>query len=60
MNVKNIGKIAVDLEALALTKKNINLVSKKKVKTKDLINTGFTNIIGISLLKEQSDFLGSL
>ena len=60
MTAKNIMKIVPSMQAIALTRENIKLIKKKKIKSKDIIDTGMTNIIGIEFIKLQSQLTSRL
>jgi len=57
---QNILRVGVIAQAGALAKSNLNALNKKKVKTKDILDTGIKNIVGINLLKVQSDIIAGL
>ena len=57
MTTKDILKLGVDVQALALTGENLKLATKKKIKVGDLVSTGIKNIVGINLLKTQSSII---
>jgi len=48
------------VQAVALLGNNVRVATKKKVKTKDLIGLGITNIVGVGLIKAQADISASL
>jgi hypothetical protein len=54
MTTKKLLKLATDLQAVALVEKNIKLLKKKK---KKLAKTALDNIIGIEMIKAQSDIV---
>lgn len=58
--VKSILNVGLAAQSLALVGENVKLVKKKKVKTKDIVKTGVTNIVGISLLRSQAGIIQSL
>ena len=58
--VKSILNLGLAAQSLALVGENVKLVKKKKVKTKDIVKTGVTNIVGISLLRSQAGIIQSL
>ena len=58
MTTKDILRLGVDIQALALTGENLKVVKKKQIKVEDIVSTGIKNIVGINLLKTQSDIIG--
>jgi len=58
MTTKDILRLGVDIQALALTGENLKIVKKKQIKVEDIVSTGIKNIVGINLLKTQSDIIG--
>ena len=52
MTTTSLLKLAQTGQTLALTGYNLKTVKKKKVKAKDLVKLGVTNIVGIELIKE--------
>ena len=57
MNYKNIMEIVPTMEAVRLVDYNIKAAKKPK---KNMMDIGFTNIVGISLIKAESDMIASL
>lgn len=51
-------KIVPTVLAAGLLANNVKYLNKKKKKNSDLFELGVTNIIGVSLIKETSDFIG--
>jgi hypothetical protein len=61
MSYKTIAGLVPTMSALALAGENVRVAtSKKKKTTKDFIGLGVTNIVGLSLLKEQATLVGGL
>lgn len=60
MSYKAILALALPLQSAALASENVKLLNKKKKSSKDFIETGIKNIIGVALIKEQAGFIGSL
>lgn len=61
MSYKEIMKILPTLQAVQLIDKNVKTVTKKKkVKIKDVVDLGTTNIIGTSLIKVNADLISNL
>ena len=57
---KAILDVALAVQALSLTGASLQVAKKKKVKTKDIVGLGLTNIVGISLLKTQAGIAAGL
>ncbi len=60
MTAKEILRIAPALSSLALVNKSLRLARKKKIRTKDIVDTGVTNIVGTALIHEQSKLVENL
>lgn len=60
MSYQSIAKLIPTLQSIALVSENLKLTKKKKVKTKDMIGIGTKNIVGISLIKIESDLIAGL
>ena len=60
MSYQSIAKLIPTLQSIALVNENLKLTKKKKVKTKDMIEIGTKNIVGISLIKIESDLIAGL
>ncbi len=60
MTVKIISSLIPTLTAVALTSENIKVVKKKKKTTKDIVGLGMKNILGIGIIKLESDLISSL
>lgn len=52
---KELLKIVPTLQGVNILEKNLKLSQKKKIKTKDIFHQGVENIIGIELMKIESD-----
>lgn len=57
MNTKNIAKIGVDMQMLALAGDNVKFVQSKK---KNFVKQGIKNIVGIALIKETANLANSI
>lgn len=57
VDYKPILRLVPTLQATALLKHNAKLLTKKKVKAKDVLNTGVTSIVGAALIKSESDWI---
>ena len=60
MDTKQILKIVPIIQSASLLNENVKVLNKKKVKTKDIVKLGVTNIVGASLIKVESDFINSI
>ena len=60
MPYRTIAKQIPTFQSLALLGKNIELAKKKKVKLKDVIGTGATTLVGISLTSATADTIAGL
>ena len=60
MDIKNIANIIPLAQAASLANENVKVLNKKKVNSKDMLKLGVTNIVGTSIIKMESDFIGSL
>ncbi|HEX9740624.1 MAG TPA: hypothetical protein VGA29_07600 [Ignavibacteriaceae bacterium] len=58
--IHDILRAGVAVQSTALLGKNVKLAMKKKIRTKDMLKTGMTNIIGIPLLQTQSQLIGQI
>ena len=47
----NIASIIPSIQAVGLASYNVRKLDGKKVNTKDILNMGVTNIVGVSLIK---------
>ena len=59
MTTKQIARLIPTMSALALAGENIKLAKKKKT-TKDILETGMKNIVGVNMLKIQAGFIESI
>ena len=48
------------IQTASLLNENVKILKKKKVNTKDIVKLGMTNVIGLSLIKAENDFISSL
>ena len=55
-----VAKIIPSVQAAALVAHNVGKVKKKKLRTKDILNLGVTNIVGTGLIKETATITSSL
>lgn len=60
IDIKPILGIGLAGQSMALANQNLKLVKKKKIKPKDLIKAGTTNIVGVNLIKAQAEIIGGL
>jgi hypothetical protein len=60
MTYKNIMRVIPIVQAASLVGENMKVLNKKKVKTKDVVNMGMKNIIGVSLIQAESQFINDL
>jgi len=60
MDIKNIANLIPLAQAATLVNENVKVLNKKKVNSKDMLKLGVTNIVGTSIIKMESDFIGSL
>ena len=61
MSVKDIAGLIPTMSSVALVSDNLKTVSKKKpLKTKDMVNMGVKNIVGVEMIKLQSQLVGGL
>lgn len=60
MDIKPILGTAVGLQSVALLGKNLDFMNTKKVSSKNFLKMGVTNMMGIGLLKAQSDIIKTL
>ena len=60
MAIKTISSLIPTLTAVALTSENIKAAKKKKKTTKDMVGLGMKNILGIGIIKLESDMISSL
>ena len=60
MTVQSIMRIVPLVQATALAGENIKLIKKKKIETKDIVDTGMKNIVGIEFIRLQSQLTAGL
>lgn len=61
MSYKDILKIIPTIHSASLVNSNLkDIKKKKKFKTDDTLHSATKNIIGISLIKTESNFIGGL
>jgi len=60
MSYKNIMNLIPTIQSASLVGHNLKTLDKKKMKTKDIVNLGVTNIVGVSLIKAEADLIGDL
>ena len=60
MTYKDIARLVPTIQAASLVGHNMKIASKKKIDTKDMMNMGMTNVIGISMLKINADLIEGL
>lgn len=59
MTIKQIANLIPMAHGVALVRENLK-ASKKEVKPKDMMKLGVKNIIGVSLIKMESDLISGL
>jgi len=59
MSYKSLLQIVPTIHAASLVEENLK-VAKKKPKTKDMIDLGLKNIVGVNLIKIESDLIAGL
>ena len=57
MDFKPILRVVPTIESIALLKRNVDFVSKKKKKSNDFVKLGTGNIVGTALIKEQANLI---
>jgi hypothetical protein len=60
MALKDIMNIVPMVQSASLVNENVKFLNKKKVKTKDIVKLGTKNIVGVNLIKAESDIIGTL
>jgi len=60
MSYTQIARLIPTIQASALVGKNLEIATKKKKKTKDMVNLGVTNLVGLSLIKVNADMIAGL
>lgn len=59
MSYKDIAKLIPTIQAADLVSHNLKK-SKKKKKTKDMLEMGMENIVGVNLIKAEAQIVGGL
>jgi len=59
MSYKTIAGLIPTIQAASLVAENVK-VAKKKPKTKDMVNLGLKNIVGIEVIKIESNLIAGL
>ena len=57
MSYKDIAKISLDMQSLAIAKDNIKFANSKH---KDFVKQGTKNLVGTSFLKANANLIGEL
>jgi len=57
MDVKPILRISTAMQSLALAKKGMKLAKKKRAKASDFIKVGAGTIVGVEMIKAQSNII---
>jgi len=61
MTIKDIAGLVPTMMGVTMVSDNLKVVnSKKKMKTKDVVNMGVKNIVGASMLKSTAGIIGGL
>ena len=60
MTYKQIANLIPTIQSATLVSHNLKSLDKKKVKTKDILNLGMTNIVGLSLIQTEAQLIGDL
>jgi hypothetical protein len=60
MSYKDIARIIPSIQSVQLVRHNLKKVKKKKVDTKDILELGIGNIVGVSLIKTEADLIEGL
>ena len=60
MPYKTIAGLIPTIQAASLVGHNIDVATKKKTSTKDILGLGMTNIVGVSLIQAESQIIGGL
>lgn len=58
--VQEILRSGIAIQAAGLSGENMKLLKKKKITSKRLVKTGIKNIVGIEMLKLQSQVVGGM
>ena len=59
MTVQDIARLIPTIQAAHLAKANVEMV-KKKPSTKHLVGMGMKNIVGVNIIKAESDLISGL
>jgi len=60
MSYQTIAKVIPTMMAVNLVSHNIKAVNKKKTTSKDMLELGVGNMVGVSMLKINADLIGGL
>ena len=60
MSVKDLMNVIPMIQSASLVGENIKVLNKKKIGSKDIVSLGIKNVVGTSLIKMESDFIGDL
>lgn len=60
MDTKQILRIVPMIQTASLLNENVKVISKKKINTKDIVKLGMTNVIGLSLISAENQFINSM
>lgn len=58
--IKDIINLVPIVQSASLLNENTKILNKKKVNSKDMLKLGVTNIVGVGLIKVESDLIGDL
>ena len=60
MPYKAIMGLIPTIQAASLAGHNVGKIKQKKTNTKDILDLGVTNIVGVSLIQAESQIIGGL
>jgi len=60
MSYKVIAGMIPTMQSLALVSHNLKVVKKKKQTTKDMVELGVGNVVGVSMIKINADLISTL
>jgi len=60
IDTKKLLEIVPALHSAQLVNENVKMLEKKRIKTKDVVGLGMKNIVGVSLIKMESDLISTL
>lgn len=60
MSYKAIANLIPTIESTSLVSHNLKSIEKKSKTTKDMLNLGVSNTVGISMIKINADLIGSI